>query len=95
MSDPLLNILYADAKKLLKDDYVHDRTLQDKKLEQIKEKYNFDVIKDVFDNRTILPRLEYFFGGDKNNFVQACNFLSLDVDNNKFVPFLWQTEVKI
>ena len=95
MSDPLLNILYADAKKLLKIDYVNDRTLEDKKLEQIKGKYNFDVIKDVFDGGTILPHLEYFFGGDKDNFVQAYNFLSLDVGNNTFVPFLWQTQVKI
>ena len=33
-------------------------------------------------------QLDLFFRGDNNNFVQACNFLSLNEDNNEFVFFL-------
>ena len=32
--------------------------------------------------------MEFFFVGDNYNFVQTCNFLSLNEDNNKFVSFL-------
>ena len=32
-------------------------------LEQIKEEYNFDEIKDAFDVGKFFPQLEYFFGG--------------------------------
>ena len=30
----------------------------------------------------------FFFGDDKDNLLQTCNFLSLSEDNNKFVSFL-------
>ena len=29
-----------------------------------------------------------FFGGDNDNFLLTCNFLSLSKDNNEFVSFL-------
>ena len=62
--------------------------LQDKTLEQIKEEYKFDEIKDAFDKGIIPSQLEYFFSGDSDTFVQACNFLSLKEDKNEFVSFL-------
>ena len=34
------------------------------------------------------PQVEFFFGGDNDNFVHACNFLSLDEDNNELISFL-------
>ena len=75
-------------KKILEDDYINDKILEDKTLEQIKEQNNFDEIKDAFDDGKTPPQLEFLFGGDNNNFVQACNFLSLNEDNNEFVSFL-------
>ena len=75
-------------KKILEDDYINDKILEDKTLEQIKEEYNFDEIKDAFDDGKIPPQLEFSFGSDNDNFVQACNFLSLNEDNNEFVSFL-------
>ena len=68
-------------KKILEDDYINDKILEDKTLEQ-------DEIKDAFDDGKTPPQLEFLFGGDNNNFVQACNFLSLNEDNNEFVSFL-------
>ena len=88
IGDPLLNILSADTEKSLTDDYVNDKNLQDKSLEQIKEEYNFDEIKGTFDEGKILPQLEFSFGGENDNFLQTCNFLSLSEDNNEFFSFL-------
>ena len=34
------------------------------------------------------PSLNCFFGGENENFVNACNFLSLNEDNNEFISFL-------
>ena len=62
--------------------------LQYKTLEQIKEEYKYDEIKDAFDKGKIPSQLEYFFGGDIDIFVQVCNFLSLNEDKNEFASFL-------
>ena len=84
----MLNFFSADTEKILTDDYVNNKELQDKTLEQIKEEYKFDEIKDAFDKGIIPSQLEFFFGGDNDIFVQACNFLSLNEANNEFVSFL-------
>ena len=34
------------------------------------------------------PSLNCFFGGENENFVNACNFLSLNKDNNEFISIL-------
>ena len=34
------------------------------------------------------PELEFFFGGDNENFLNACNLIGLDKDNNEFASFL-------
>ena len=62
--------------------------MQEKTIEQIKDGYHFDDIKDAFDEGKIPPQLEFFFGGDIDNFVHICNFLSLNKDNNEFIAFL-------
>ena len=56
-----MNVLSTDAEEILKDDYVSDKVLEDKTIEQIKDEYNFDEIKDAFDEREILTQLEIFF----------------------------------
>ena len=53
--DPLLNILSTDAEDILKNNYVNDKVLEDKTIEQIKAEFNFDDIKDAFDNRQVSP----------------------------------------
>lgn len=46
-------------------------------LEQIKNE-----IKDAFDHAAVPAQLDFFYGEDNENFVTACNFLSLNEDNN-------------
>ena len=85
--DQLLNTLCAEAEDSLKDEYVTSKELEDKNLEEIKKEYNFDDIKDASDHAAVPAQLEFFYGGDDENFVRACNFLSLNEDNNEFVLF--------
>ena len=88
IGDPLLNLQPTDAEDALADDYVNSEELQDRSTEQIKEEHKFDKIKDAFDEGKIPPQLEFFFGGDNDNFLLTCNFLSLSENNNEFVSFL-------
>ena len=83
--DPLLNVLSADAENVSKDGYFNDKVLDDKTIEQIKDEYNFDDIKDAFDDGQVL--MEFLFSGENQNF--ACNFLSLNADNDEFIYFLY------
>ena len=72
----------------MEGDFVSSKELEDKTIEQIKDEYNFDEIKDAFDHAAVLHQLGFFYGGDNENFVRACNFLSPNEDNNEFVSFL-------
>lgn len=73
--DPLLKVLSTNAENLSTDDCVNDKVLEDKTLEQIKEEYDFDEIKDVLDDRMIPPPPTH-----------TSPFLSLNKENN--VSFL-------
>ena len=48
------------------------------------------MIKDAFDKGTIPPQLDFFYGGKhlSENFIRACNFLSINDENIEFVDFL-------
>ena len=88
LGDQLLNTLRAEAEDILEWDFVSLKELEDKTMEQIKDEYNFEKIKDAFDHTPVPHQLELFYGGDNKNFVRACNFLSPEEDNNEFVSFL-------
>ena len=88
LGDQLRNTLGAEAEDILKAEYVTSKELEDKNLEEIKEEYNFDEIKDAFDHAAVPSQLELFYGGDNENSVRACNFLSPNEDNNEFVSYL-------
>ena len=45
-------------------------------LKTIKEQYSFDELKDAFDERTVPYQLDFFYGGEDQNFTQASEFLS-------------------
>ena len=62
--------------------------LEDDALENIKEEYGFQEIKDGFEETSVPQKLEVFYCGDNKIFVQAFNFLSPNEDNNEFISFL-------
>ena len=88
VGDGLLNTLGAEAEDILEDQFVNPKELEEKKIEQIKEEYNFDEIKDAFDHAAVPAQLEFFYGGGNENFVRACKILSPNEDDNEFVSFL-------
>lgn len=61
IGDPLLNVLSTDVEEILKYDYVSDKVLEDKTIEQIRDEYSFDEIKDAFSEGQIPPQLEFFW----------------------------------
>ena len=87
LGDQLLNTLGAEAKAILEDNFVTSKELEEKTLENVKEEYNSDEIKDAFDDAVVLHQLEFFYGADNDNFIRACNFLSINEDSCKFVSF--------
>ena len=54
----------------------------------MKDRDSFEEKKDTFGNAAVPSQLEFFYGGDNGNFIRACDFLSLNEDNNEFVSFL-------
>ena len=88
LEDGLANVLGQEAEDILMDKFVNSKALKDETLEDIKEEYNFDEIKDAFDDASVPKQLEFFYGGNNNSFAQKCNFLSPNEDNNEFISFL-------
>ena len=82
-----LNVLSTKTDDIIQNNYVNDKVLNVKNIEDSKEEYNFEETKDHFDDGRVPPKLEFFFGGDNENFVNACNLIGLDKENNEFVSF--------
>ena len=88
LGDQLLNTLGAEAKAILEDNFVTSKGLEEKTLENIKEENNFHETKGISDDAVVPHQLEFFYDGDSDNFIRACNVLSINEDNNEFVSFL-------
>ena len=78
--DDFLNALGRETVEILKDDFVSDKSLEEKTIEKIKEEYNFDEMK--------LRQCSCSDGDDNEEFIEACNLLLSDDDNRDFIPFL-------
>ena len=72
----MLNLLGVEADDILEQKVVNKKQQEDAVLKQIKEDYNFDEIKDVFDEGTVPHQLDFFYGGENSNFNQAIEFSS-------------------
>ena len=83
-----MNALRTKAEDNLKDDFVSEKALEEKTIKQIQEEYNFDEIKDAFDNAAVPQQLGLFYSGDDKEFIEACNLLLPDDDNSDFKFFL-------
>ena len=72
LGDGLLNSLGVEADDILEQKLINRK--QHAVLEQIKEDYKFDEIKDAFDEGAIPHQLDFFYGGENSNFNQATEF---------------------
>ena len=87
LGNSLINVLSTKADETLQDHYIYDNVPNEKTIEEIKDEYNFDQIKDTFDKGKVSPQLKFFFGGDNENFVNPCKLIGLGEDNNEFVCY--------
>ena len=85
LGNSLLNLLGVEADDISEQKYVNKK---DAALEQIKEDYNFDEIKDAFDEGVVPHQLDFFYGGENRNFNQAIEFLSPSNENREFIAFI-------
>ena len=80
-------MLGAEADETLDEKFVNKKKQEDETLENFKEEYGFEKIKDAFDEGSLPNQLHFFYGGQNENFTHAVNFLSLSNDNREFLIF--------
>ena len=57
-------MLGAEGEEILENDFLRATELEDKNIEEIKKKYEFDKIEDRFHDGAILLQLDFFYGGE-------------------------------
>ena len=81
-------MLGVEAEDILDEKLVNKKELEEEALENAKEEYDVEEIKDDFDEGVIPNQLDFFYSGINENFVQACYVLSPTNDNREFIAFL-------
>ena len=87
LADESLNIL-GNAENVLKNNYVNDRVLNEKNIEDIKGEHTFDKIKNKLDEGHVPPSFEFFHGDENEHFCPSCNILNLNENNSVFIDFI-------
>ena len=77
----MIDTLRVEANYLVDSNFITPQEENNVVLEQIKEDYNFDEIKGTFDQGVVHESVEFFCGGDNENFVQNVEFLNPHSDN--------------
>ena len=60
LGDVLARMLGTEAENILEDKYLNSKELEDKTFENIKEEYNFNEIRDAFDEASIPSSIQFF-----------------------------------
>ena len=81
-------MLGKETDDILDEKLVNKKKQEDEALKNFKEEYGFEEIKDAFDEDSVPNQLDFFYGGQNENFTHAVNFLSLSNDNREFIAFL-------
>ena len=67
-------MLGTEAEDILEGKYLNSKELEDKILENIKEEYNLDEIKDVFDKASVPSSLLFFMEVKMMNLFKCVTF---------------------
>ena len=86
--DGLIGNFGVEANDLLDTKTVTKQEEEDFVLEQRKKDYNFDEIKDAFDEEAVPESVYFFYGGESENFTREIEFLVPNADNREFAAFL-------
>ena len=76
------------AGDLLDAENITRQEEEDVVLEQIKEEYGFEDIKDAFDDGYVPDSVYFIYGTESENCAPAVEFLGPDADNKEFATFL-------
>ena len=88
LANGLIEPMGVEANDLVDTNIITKEEENDSILEQIKQDYNFDEIKDALDEGTVHESVEFFYGGENENFVRNIEFLNPRSDNREFFAFL-------
>ena len=88
LGDGLLQTLEANAKDLFQTDNMTKKKEEDVILEQIKEEYGFEDIKETMDEGNVPDNIYFFYCGESDNFYRALEFVGLSPMNREFGAFL-------
>ena len=87
LADKIFNVL-DEVANVLQNDYMSDRVLNEKTIEDIKEEYNFDYIKNELDEGHLPASLDFFYGGENEHFQLSSDMLNLNINNSPFIDFI-------
>ena len=88
LGDGLLETLGTNAKDLFQTDSITKKEEEDVILEQIKEEYGFEDIKETMDEGNVPENIYFFYCGESDNFYRALEFVGLSPMNREFGAFL-------
>ena len=74
LGNGLIDAIGVEANDLLDTKIITQEEENYAILEQIKQDYNFDEIKDTFDEGIVCESIEFFYGGGNKNFVRNIEF---------------------
>ena len=89
LGDSLIETLGKNVEDLFNVENLTRQEEEDEVLKKIKEEYGFEDIKDTMDEERNVPESIYFFyGGERENFVRALEFIGLSLMNRELAAFL-------
>ena len=88
MGDGFIENLGGEAEDLFQPKNITKQKDEDLVLEQIKQEYGFEDIKESFDEGKVSENTYFLYVGESNNFYRAIEFMGPDADNREFAAFL-------
>ena len=88
MGDGFIENLGVEAEDLFQLENITKQQEEDLVLEQIKQEYGFEDIKESFDEGKVPENIYFLYGSERDNFYRAIKFMGPDADNREFVAFL-------
>ena len=88
VGDGLIENLGNNAEDLFQVDNITKEEEENPALEKIKEEYGFEDIKEAFDEGNFPENINFFNGGESENFYRLLEFIGLSPMNREFGTFL-------
>ena len=88
LGDGLIEDLGVVAGDHLEAENITKQEEEDVVLEKIKEEYDFEDIKDAFDEGYVPENVYFFYDGARKNFARAVEFMGSDAENRVCCIFI-------